>query len=110
MWVNGKYGVSCSNPSKLSSIKIYPFEVHNFIKFPLMLMGVLAPQSMHTRPSPWPNIDMREKISAHMQSHLQTSPPTPHKSNEVLEPYDIFSKYPPFPPNLFWLVSNIFVI
>jgi hypothetical protein len=50
-------------------------------EFPLMLMGILAPGSEHARPSARPPIDSsRNCWRKCLKSHLQTSPPTPHKS------------------------------
>ena len=51
------------------------------LKFPLAPMGVLAPGSAHARPSAWPPIDVSGNFTAQsLQSHPQTSPPTPQKS------------------------------
>ena len=53
----------------------------NYLEFPLAPMGVLAPGSAHARPSDGPPSTLAE-IFRHtcLQSHLQTSPPTPQKS------------------------------
>ena len=66
----------------------------NMKKFLLKLMGVLATGSMHARPSARPPIDM----SRNLQSHLQTSPPTPKN------PYPKFWK----PKTTFnWFFKNL---
>ena len=50
-------------------------------EFPLTPMGVLAPGSAHARPSARPPIGMSKNFPAKcLQSHLQTSPPTPQNS------------------------------
>ena len=50
-------------------------------QFPLTPMGVLAPGSAHARPSAQPPIDMSGNFRRMcLQSHLQTSPPTPQKA------------------------------
>ena len=55
-------------------------------KFPLAPMGVLAPWSAHARPSARPPSTLAE-IFRHpcLQSHLQTSPPTPQKSYQKFQ-------------------------
>jgi hypothetical protein len=51
-------------------------------EYPLALMGVLTPGSAHARPSARPPINTTRKYfrCTCLQSHLQTSPPTPQKS------------------------------
>ena len=65
-------------------------------------MRVLAPRSVHARHSAWPLIDMNRNVSAHMsaKSPLNISPKPSEVISKVSEPYDNFSKYPPFRPNM----------
>ena len=52
-------------------------------KYPTMLMGVVAPGSAYARPSARPTHQHEQKICQRpcLQSHLQTSSPTPQKSD-----------------------------
>ena len=56
-------------------------------KFPLALMGVLAPGSAHARPSNSPPIDLRENFPAHMsaESASNISPNPSEVKSEVSE-------------------------
>ena len=62
--------------------KFQKHQVKTTSKFPLTPLGVLAPGSAHARPSARPPFDMSAKKLRRtcLQSHLQTSPPTPQKS------------------------------
>ena len=58
-------------------------------KFPLTLMGFLAPGSAHARPSAQPPIDMSVNFPAHMsaESPSNISPNPSEVISEVSEPY-----------------------
>jgi hypothetical protein len=66
-------------------------------KFPLVSMGVLAPGSAHARPSFGPPSALAEIFwCTWLQSHLQTSPPTPQilypKFRNPKTTFEIFKK------------------
>ena len=70
----------------------------------LVPIGVLAPCMRMLDGSVRPPINMSGNLQCTcLQSHLQTSPPIP-----LLEPYDSFSKYPPFPTKNCTVSCNFF--
>ena len=68
-----QWGVRCD--------PVYCLQLWSGSEFPLTLLGVLGPWSANARPSAQPPIDTNENFRRTcLQSHLQTSPPTPQKS------------------------------
>ena len=65
-------------------------------------MGVLAPRLRTLGVSASPPIDTGGNFPAHVsaESHLNISPNLSEVISEVSEPYDNFSKYTPFRPNM----------
>ena len=67
--------------------------IHKHFRIPLTPMGVLAPGSAHARPSTRPH--RHERTCKCLQSHLQTSLPTPQKSYpKFLNPRTTFQNTP----------------
>ena len=73
-------------------------------------MGVLAPGSAHARPSSQPPISTSGNFRRTcLQSHLQTSPPSPQKSYlKFQNPRTIFENPLPCPPTC--VIARIFVV
>jgi hypothetical protein len=63
-------------------------------------MGVLSPRLRTVEGSVRPPIDMSGNFPAYVSAESPLNPPTSEVISEVLEPYDNFSKYPPFLRNM----------